>query len=307
MGTLNCGFYGQRGIRIATLLSDNEKGITSLGLQLNGARIQLVQVGPTMHVPEAERDIRVVKEITRATVHGLPYNCPLAIFAFLPVFATSRMAIFCSSTRPHDLTPFQIIYGRPFNAKIDGQLEFGSYCQVSNSKMSNSMDARTIGAIAIGQLHNGAGICRFYSLLTGKTFTADHFKVLPMNDDIIARLNAMALKDKHSPTREPVFRFHDLDLLDSIPLDTKDTPEDAPAPAYSDNLPTENLSAPLTADPMISSDQLARTHSYTQPMRIEPPHEEDLPHRNVRGDYRTDNNEGSESVEDPEMPELQEV
>ena len=65
----HCGFYGQRGIRIATLLSDNEKGITSLGLQLNGARIQLVQVGPTMHVPEAERDIRVVKEITRATVH----------------------------------------------------------------------------------------------------------------------------------------------------------------------------------------------------------------------------------------------
>ena len=42
-----------------------------------------------MHVPEAERDIRVVKEITKATVHGLPYNCPLAIFAFLPIFATS--------------------------------------------------------------------------------------------------------------------------------------------------------------------------------------------------------------------------
>ena len=41
-------------------------------------------------------------------------------------------------------------------------------------------------------------------------------------------------------------------------------------------------------------------------MRIEPPHEEDLPHRNVRGDYRTDNNEGSESVEDLGMPELQE-
>ena len=29
-----------------------------MGLQLNGARIQLVQVDPTMHVPEAERNYK---------------------------------------------------------------------------------------------------------------------------------------------------------------------------------------------------------------------------------------------------------
>ena len=141
-------FYGLRGIRIAALLSDNEQGITSLGLQFGGAKIVLTQIGPDMHIPQVERSIRAVKEGTSGILHTLPYNCPLALFAHPPEFVAARMSIFKSSTRPSDITAFQILHGRPFNAKIDDHLEFGTYCQFSDTKMCNSMEARTLGSIA---------------------------------------------------------------------------------------------------------------------------------------------------------------
>ena len=59
------GFYSQRGIRISALLSDNEQGIASLGLQFGGAKIALPQSGPGMQVPQVKRSIRTVKEGTR--------------------------------------------------------------------------------------------------------------------------------------------------------------------------------------------------------------------------------------------------
>ena len=79
------------------------------------------------------------------------------------------------------------------------------------------MDARTLGSIALGQIHNGAGTCKFFSQHTGKVFTANHFTVLPMTDLVVEHLNKMARKDLKSPTREPIFRLHGTDLSDSSP------------------------------------------------------------------------------------------
>ena len=84
--------------------------------------------------------------------------------------------------------------------------------------MSNAMDARTLGSIALGQIHNGAGTCKFFSLHTGKVFTANHFTVLPMTDLVVEHLNKMARKDLKPTTREPIFRLHDTDISDSPPF-----------------------------------------------------------------------------------------
>ena len=177
----------------------------------------LTQAGPGTHVQQVERAVRKVKEGTRGLLHTLPDDCPLVIFLHLPGYVASRMPIFKSSTRPTDITAFQILYGRPFNAKVDGHLESGSYCQVSDTMASNAMDARTLGSIALGQIHNGAGIREFFSLHTGKVFTANHFTVLPMTDLVVKHLNKMARKDLKPPTREPLFRVHGTDLSDSPP------------------------------------------------------------------------------------------
>ena len=134
------GFYGQWGIRISALLSNNEQGITSLGLQFGGAKIALTQSGPGMHVPQVERSIRAVIEGTRGILHTLPFNCPLVLFAHLPVrffYLWQQECPFSRALRHY------CHVGRSFNAKIDGDIQFGSYCQVSDTKMSNSMKACT--------------------------------------------------------------------------------------------------------------------------------------------------------------------
>ena len=158
-----------------------------------------------------------MKEGTQGILHTLPYNCLSVLFAHLHEFVAARMSIFKSSTRPCDITAFQILHGRPFNAKIDGHIEFGSYCQVSDAKMSNSMEARTLGSIALGQIHNGTGTCKFLSLRTGKPFTANHFTVLLITDEVVEHLNNMAKKDR-TPTRERIFRLHGVDLSDESPI-----------------------------------------------------------------------------------------
>ena len=75
------------------------------------------------HTPQVKRSIRAVMQGTRRFLRTLPYNCLFIPFAHLPEFVAWRMSIFKSSTRPSDITAF---HGRPFNAKIDGHLEFGS-------------------------------------------------------------------------------------------------------------------------------------------------------------------------------------
>ena len=157
-----------------------------------------------MHVPQVERSIRAVKEGTQRILHTLPYNCPLVLFAHLPEFVAARMSIFKTSTRPSDITAFQILHGRPFDAEIDGHLEFGSYCQVSDTKMSNSMKARNLGSIALGQIHNGTGTCKLLSLHTVRPFTVNYITVLPITDIVVEHFNNMAKKDR-TPTSEPTF------------------------------------------------------------------------------------------------------
>ena len=118
------------------------------------------------------------------------------------------MSIFKSSTRPSDMTALQILHGSLFNAKFNGHLKFGSYCQVSDTKTFNSLEASTLGSIAPGQIQNGTGTFRVLSLHTGKPFPANHFTVLV---EIVEFLNNMDKKDK-THTREPVFRLHGVDL-----------------------------------------------------------------------------------------------
>ena len=50
----------QRVLRISTLLSDNEQGMTSLGLEFGGANIVLIHAGPGTHVPQVEHAVRTV-------------------------------------------------------------------------------------------------------------------------------------------------------------------------------------------------------------------------------------------------------
>ena len=206
------GRYGQKQIRITSLHSDNEKGITAMALDFSGLGISLLQVGAGMHVPQIERRIRYIKELSRSVVNGLPYTCPRKIFQYLVIFVTSRANMFPSATAPHGDSPFRLMEGRTPTDK-DTNMEFGALYQVSSRTMDNSMDSRTIAAIGIAQVPNGTGTCRFMTLRKPyAVITANHFVHVPMNQDVIDLLNEMASQDSRPISKDIIFRYHGSDL-----------------------------------------------------------------------------------------------
>ena len=203
---VHLGYLHQRGARVTSLHSDNEKGITALAMDFAGMGIQLIQVGAGMHVPIIERRIRMIKEGTRGILAGLPYTPPTAIFLHLPIWVTMRMSAFRSTTRPDDATPFTIIHGHPFNAGIDARYKWGSLHYVTGRETDNSMTPRATACIAIGQVHNGTGIGMSYSLATGHVMRANH--TMPFSTEVLTFLNSLSAKDPRITSREPAFRFH---------------------------------------------------------------------------------------------------
>ena len=63
-------------------------------------------------------------------------------------------------------------------------LEFGDYVQ-THEQHDNSMNLRTIGAIALCQTGNAQGGYFFLSLTTGKVINCLHWTSLPMPNEVI--------------------------------------------------------------------------------------------------------------------------
>ena len=66
----------------------------------------------------------------------------------------------------------------------------------THEKHDNSVEPRTIGAIALGPTRNEQGGYFFYSLLSRKKIHRTHWTDVPMHEDVKDRLHAMARRAK---------------------------------------------------------------------------------------------------------------
>ena len=89
------------------------------------------------------------------------------------------------------LSPQELITGQEIDYPSHCQLEYGTYAQV-HEEHDNSMNTRTTGAIAMRPTGNAQGGYWFYSLATGHLLNRNHWTVLPMPADVIARVNTLA-------------------------------------------------------------------------------------------------------------------
>jgi hypothetical protein len=95
-----------------------------------------------------------------------------------------------------DMSPLSIVTGLPPPDYHDMRLEFGSYVQVHlNNVPSNTMKSRTVGAIALTPTGGRRGEYNFMSLATGANVTSSSWTLLPIPDDTIARVEAIAHKE----------------------------------------------------------------------------------------------------------------
>lgn len=196
--------YLQRGFRIGVVHVDGE-------LESVKAQIESMPYGPIVnvtsaneHVPEIERRIRVVKERSRATRHSLPYSRIPKIMTIYIVQNVVRMLNFfpTKGSVSENLSPKTIMTGGVLDFKKDLSLQVGQYCQVHEEhEPRNSQRARTKGAIALGPTGNLQGGFKFMSLDTGMKITRRSWDVIPINDLVINRVNALG----HDQPEDMVF------------------------------------------------------------------------------------------------------
>ena len=97
-----------------------------------------------------------------------------------------------------DLSPRTIPTGQQVDYKRHCRYQFGEYVQ-THEEHNNSMNPRTVGAIARRPVGNGQGSFYFLSVTTGRVLNRLHATALPMPDDVIDKLHRMARQQKSNP------------------------------------------------------------------------------------------------------------
>ena len=190
--------YRKAGFKVTTALMDGEfvplqGGLTEIGLTLN-------ETSRDEHVGDIERYIRTVKERMRAINSTMPFHkVPSRL-----VIEMARTAVFWLNAFPvlggasQDLSPRTILTGQKVDYKRHCHFQFGEYTQ-THEEHNNSMNPRTVGALALRPVGNGQGSFYFLSISTGRVLNRLHATALPMPDDIIEKIHRMAQQQKNNP------------------------------------------------------------------------------------------------------------
>ena len=112
------------------------------------------------HIPEIERQIIVVKEITRSVSNILPFNNIPKIITIHIVFTVIIMINYLPVKGGVSAIPItkMIISSDALHYKIHLGIKIGQYCQVNeNEDTSNSQVPRTKGTIFRGHIGNEQG------------------------------------------------------------------------------------------------------------------------------------------------------
>jgi hypothetical protein len=186
--------YHRRGFRVCDLHVDNEFACVRDALH----PIHMNVVAADSHVGEIERSVRTVKERLRACVHGLPFKrLPKILVVHMVSDVVRCLNMFPSPTGVSPtLSPVSLVTGvapPDFNTM---RLEFGTYVQLfADSDPSNTLHARTLGAVSLTPTGNAQGDYYFLSLASGFRVSRHRWTALPMTDTAIDRVEALASQE----------------------------------------------------------------------------------------------------------------
>jgi hypothetical protein len=183
--------YSKRGFQVKTMLMDGQfEGLIG---DLSEIGITLNTVARGEHVPEVERHIRTIKERARCVYNTLPFQkIPSRMVVELIYYSVFWLNTFPARDGISDiLSPRSIVTGSQIDFNKHCKLEFGAYVQ-AHEEHDNTMTTRTTGAIALRPTGNAQGGYFLYSLSTGRVLNRNHWTVLPMPQEVIARVHTLS-------------------------------------------------------------------------------------------------------------------
>jgi len=176
---------------VHTVLADNEFIVLKEDLENIGIRLNIA--AKEEHVPEVERQIRVVKERARAIIQTLPYGkiprkMKVALIQYV-IYWLNLLPKLDQEYSPRDL----VLGEEKLDYKKVCQLPFGSYTQVHDDlNTANTMESHTTRAINLGPTGNVQGTHHFLSLRTGELIVRRKWTELPIPLDVINHLEELA-------------------------------------------------------------------------------------------------------------------
>ena len=271
------------GLRPRMLLFDRALAFDGFEQQLAMIGMKLNTTAREEHVGDVERFIRTVKDRMRSAYTMLPFKAvPRAM-----VIELAKFVVFWLNSFPHpggisqDLSPRYLVTGEQIDYNKHCKYEFGQYVQC-HEPHNNTMQARTIGAIALRPTGNRQGSYYFLSLESGRIIVRNHVTPLPMPSDVITRVENLAAAQEMQPGL--VFGNHDNRILMLDPENPLlEDDEDDPYLSDEDDSSVEDA---LRYDDDIIDDELADV-GVDEPIEFDPEHSE---------------NQGVNSEQQPNLP-----
>jgi hypothetical protein len=176
------------------ILGDNEFEAMRVDMESMGIAVNIM--AKEEHVPEIERQQRVIKERASAVIQTLSYqNIPRKMRISL-----IHNVVYWLNNVPkmgQDYSPRDLIFGEQvLNYNTVCRIPFGAYAQVHDDQsITNTMESRTTGAVSLGSTENAQGTYRLLSLRTGQIVVRRAWTELPVPRDVVDRLNELALNE----------------------------------------------------------------------------------------------------------------
>ena len=192
--------YNNAGYKIKHISADNQFQPSLEAIQ-DELRVTLHFAAAQEHVPEAECNIRTVKDTVRSVSASLPYKYLLNVMVkMLVVEATTRLNYFVNTNGIKHYSPQQLLK--------ESKVDFGKHCQIPifsyvqaphEATIYNSQQPRTLDCLYMRPLYTMHGGHQLYHIPTGKLITR-HGKlhIIPTPQHIIDKINALGKKQNGS-------------------------------------------------------------------------------------------------------------
>jgi hypothetical protein len=189
--------YNLGGFKIQTIQSDNEfcplmdPLANELGVNVNYAN-------PQEHVPEAERNNRVLMERVHAAYHRLPFNrLPRLLVKTLVTESVKKLNFFpAKNDISQYYTPRMILHKRNLDYDKHCQIAPGTYVQAHNEPdPSNTNAPCTLDGIYLRYNDNDQGGHDVLHLQTGRKITHHQVTPLPITPAVLKQVHRLAEMD----------------------------------------------------------------------------------------------------------------
>jgi hypothetical protein len=189
--------YNMAGFRIVAIHCDNE--FKPLMDELKDIyNVTLNYASAQEHVPEAERNNRVIKERFRAAFHRLPFTkIPKIMIKVLAMECTKRLNYFPpkGGVSPY-YSPRMILHQENLDYAKHCRVPFGTYIQAHQEPSpTNTQHPRTLDCLYMRYLSNKQGGHELLDLRTGRLITRRAITPVPMTQSVIELVHALAERD----------------------------------------------------------------------------------------------------------------